>query len=147
MNESFLYFGYGCALSQTLVEFRVNTSVEIIATGELKHYALKFNRKNPDGTARGNLCPVNNDYTLGVVYKIDKNKFEQLAQTEPKYALTQFDILTDGGVICAYAFICQHCEVGIIPDTKYVNSIAEYARTLQFPETYIEKILMALPKG
>ena len=146
MADSFLYFGYGGALNQTLIEFRVNSPVKSLGKGTLKDYALKFNRKNPDGTARGNLIPAAGDFTLGIVYEINRNKFELLAQTEPEYALTEFDILTDNGTIKAYAFICHHCEDGIVPNKKYVDSIVDYARLQQFPESYINKILSALPK-
>nr|WP_294899064.1 gamma-glutamylcyclotransferase [uncultured Pedobacter sp.] len=146
MTDSFLYFGYGCALNQSMVEFRVNQPVEIVGKGELKHYALKFNRKNPDGTARGNLSPAADDFTLGVIYKINKNKFEQLGQTEPEYTLTPFDILTDKGTVSAYAFICNHFQDGILPDKKYVNNIVNYARFHGFPESYITKILSVFPK-
>lgn len=147
MVDNFLYFGYGCALSQTLVEFRVNEPVEILCKGELKNYKLRFNRKNPDGTARGNLSPVDDGCTLGIIYKISKNRFEQLAQTEPEYTLTEFDILTDDGVKSAYAFICHHCDNEIVPNKRYVDSIVENAKEHGFPDSYIEKILSVLPKG
>ena len=146
MADSFLYFGYGGALNQTLVEFRVNSPVKSLGKGTLKDYTLKFNRKNPDGTARGNIIPEEGNFTLGIIYEINKNKFELLAQTEPEYALTEFDILTDDGTIKAYAFICHHCEDGIVPNKKYVDSIVDYARLQQFPESYIDKILSVLPK-
>ncbi len=147
MKDSFLYFGYGCALNQTMVEFRVNEPVQLLCKGELKHYTLKFNRRNPDGSARGNLQPAENDYTLGLLYQINKDKFDQLAQTEPEYVLTQFDVLTDDGIKSAYAFICHHCQDGIVPDKKYVNHIVECAKEHNFPGIYIEKILSVLPKG
>lgn len=146
MTDSFIYFGYACALNPTLVEFRVNNPIEIIGKGELKHYSLKFNRKNPDGTARANLSQATDDFTLGLVYKISKSKFEQLGQTEPEYSLSEFDVFTENGTVTAYAFICHHCEEGIVPDKKDVNRIAEYAKLLEFPESYIDKILLALPE-
>ncbi|HTN20120.1 MAG TPA: hypothetical protein VL125_06575 [Pelobium sp.] len=147
MTDSFLYFGYACALNPSLVEFRVNSPIEILGKGELKHYCLKFNRKNPNGSARANLSYADNDYTLGLLYKISRNKFEQLANTEPEYTLTQFDILTANGVVSAYAFICHHCEDGIVPDKKYIDSFVEYARLQHFTESYINKVLAGLPKG
>lgn len=147
MENSFLYFGYGSGLNPALVEFRVNAPIKVMCKGKLKHYSLKFNRKNPDGTARGNLQPATDEYTLGMLYQINKNKFEQLAQTEPEYILTEFDILTDNGVVSAFAFICHHCADGIVPNKKYVDSIVDYARLQQFPESYIEKILSDLPKA
>lgn len=147
MADSFLYFGYGCALNQTLVEFRVNQPVEVMCKGELKNYTLKFNRRNPDGTARANLSPANDDYTLGVVYKISKDKFEQMGQTEPEYLLTPFDIITDKGTISAFAFICKNCDDAVIPTKKHVYSIADYANLLEFPKNYVDKILALLPKS
>lgn len=146
MGESFLYFAYGCALNQTLVEFRINQAVKLVGKGELKNYVLKFNRKNPDGSARANLFYSENDFVLGVIYKVGKNKFEQLAQTEPEYQLTSFSILTQEGPIEAFAFICEHYQDGIVPDKKDVLRIAEYARSYDFPQSYIDKILSALPQ-
>lgn len=147
MKDSFLYFGYGSGLNPSLVQFRVNEPVEFVCKGELKHYTLKFNRRNPDGTARGNLQHAENDYTLGLLYQISTNKFEQLAHTEPEYVLTEFDILTDDGYKTAYAFICHHCHDGIMPDKKYVDHIVENAKEYDFPESYIEKLLSVLPKS
>lgn len=140
MTGTFLYFGYACALNQTLVEFRLNQQVEMLCKGKLNDFSLRFNRKNPDGTARGNLFLCDNDYTLGVVYKINKSKFEQLSQTEPEYVLTPFDILTENGMLSAYAFICHNCNDGIIPEKKYINNILGHARSHGFPEEYLKKI-------
>jgi hypothetical protein len=140
MEDSFLYFGYGSGLNPGLVEFRVNEPVEILCQGELKNYALRFNRKNPDGSARGNLEPIENEYTLGLLYQIHKNKFEQLAHTEPEYILQEFDIITQKGNMRAFAFICNHCENNIHPQEKYVNGIITDAKFHRFPEEYILKI-------
>lgn len=146
MENSFLYFAYGSGLNPTMVEFRVNDAVKIICKGELKHYALRFNRKNPDGTARGNLHFLDDEFTLGILYQINKNKFEQLKQTEPAYILTEFDILTPNGTLKAFAFICHQCEEGIYPGKKYVEGIIENAHTYLFPSAYIEKIKLQMAK-
>lgn len=140
MENSFLYFGYGSGLNPTLVEFRINAPVEILCQGELRNYAFRFNRKNPDGSARGNLQPVENEYTLGLLYQIHKNKFEQLADTEPEYVLQEFDIVTKKETVKAFAFICNHCENNIHPLEKYVNVIIADANSHHFPEEYILKI-------
>lgn len=147
VTDSFLYFGYGCALNQALLEFRVNCPVKFICKGELKHYKLQFNRKNPCGSARANLVHADNEFTLGVLYEIDKKKFDQLSNTEPAYLLTSFDILTPDGIKSAYAFICQKCEEDIKPDQKHVVAIADYARIQGFPEDYIKKVLSASAKA
>lgn len=140
MENNFLYFGYGSGLNPALVAFRVNEPVEILCKGELKNYALRFNRKNPDGSARGNLEPIDTEYTLGLLYQIHKNKFEQLAHTEPGYALQEFDIITEKGTMRAFAFICNHYENNIHPQEKYVNGIIADANLHHFPEEYILKI-------
>ncbi len=140
MENSFLYFGYGSGLNPALVEFRVNEPVEILCKGKLKNYALRFNRKNPDGSARGNLQPIENEYTLGLLYQIHKNKFEQLSATEPEYILQEFDIVTQKETLKAFAFICNHCENNIHPQEKYINGIIAAAHSQHFPEEYILKI-------
>lgn len=145
MENSFLYFGYGSGLNPTLVEFRVNQPVKLIGKGELKNYALKFSRKNPDGTARGNLEQINGEYTLGLLYQINENKFEQLAQTEPEYCLQEFDVFTEKGMVKAFAFICTHCEIDIQPSPKYVETIIADAILNNFPEDYIQKIKQQIP--
>ncbi|MFC5282522.1 gamma-glutamylcyclotransferase family protein [Pedobacter alpinus] len=145
MENTFLYFGYGSGLNLTMVEFRVNEPVKLMDKGELKNYAFRFSRKNPDGSARGNLQPAENEYTLGLLYQIDEKKFEQLSQTEPEYNLKEFDIITENGVVKAFAFICSHCETGIYPDLKYVENIISDAIAHNFPEDYIEKIRSQAP--
>lgn len=143
-ENSFLFFGYGSSLNPTLVEFRINQPVKILGKAELKGYTLKFNRKNPDGSARGNLTQAENDYTLGLLYQISKTKFDQLTQTEPKYDLTEFDVLTEKGTVKAFAFICTLCELNIYPSQKYVETIIESATLNNFPESYIEKIKLQI---
>ncbi|MBK0382228.1 gamma-glutamylcyclotransferase [Pedobacter sp. SD-b] len=145
MENSFLYFGYGSSLNPAMVEFRINERVEVVCKGELKHYSLGFNRKNPDGSARGNLVSNIDGFTLGLVYQINKNRFEQLAQTEPEYHLKEFDIITEKGKVKAFAFICDYCHSGIVPNEKYINGIIADAISHSFPEEYILKIKKHLP--
>ncbi|MBC7654425.1 MAG: hypothetical protein H7098_08125, partial [Oligoflexus sp.] len=90
--------------------------------------------------ARGNLQPTENEYTLGLLYHIHKNKFEQLADTEPEYVLQEFDIITEKETVKAFAFICNHCESNIHPLEKYINGIIADANSHHFPEEYILKI-------
>jgi len=142
MEDSFLYFGYGSGLNPTIVGFRVNSPVVILQKGTLKDYCFKFNRLNPDGSARGNLCQKINELTLGLIYQISKSKFELLAMTEPEYDLIEFDIETEEGVKKAFAFICKHTEENIYPEEKYLSHILEYAVDNNFPEDYIQKIRM-----
>ncbi len=140
MEDSFLYFGYGSGLNPTIVEFRVNAPILLLCKGKLRNYAFKFNRLNPDGSARGNLCPVENEETLGLIYQISKSRFELLTMTEPEYDLVEFDVETEEGVKKAFAFICKHTVENIYPEEKYLNHIIEYTINNNFPEEYIQKI-------
>ena len=140
MEDSFLYFGYGSGLNPTIVAFRVNEPILLLCKGKLKNHAFKFNRLNPDGSARGNLCPCENEETMGLIYQISKAKFELLAMTEPEYDLVEFEVETEEGVKKAFAFMCKHIEDHIFPEERYLNRIIEDAANLLFPKEYIEKI-------
>lgn len=140
MEDSFLYFGYGSGLNPTLVEFRVNEPVLFIGKGILKNYALKFNRLNPDGSARGNLTFQDDEEVHGLLYQISKKKFEQLAQTEPCYDFLEIDVDTKEGLMKAFAFLCANITENIFPHEKYVSLLIKDATENQFPEEYLEKI-------
>ena len=140
MKDSFLYFAYGSSLNLALVEFRINEPVISFEKGKLNNYALRFNRQNPDGTARANLIDMNGEYTLGIVYELPKNKFELLNQTEPCYNLVETDIETDYGTKKAFTFICPKLVENLLPQEKYLNIILEGPALHHFPVEYIQLI-------
>ncbi|MEO5911300.1 MAG: gamma-glutamylcyclotransferase family protein [Pelobium sp.] len=140
MEDSFLYFGYGSGLNPTLVEFCVNETVVFIGKGTLKNYALKFNRLNPDGSARGNLIYLENEVVHGLLYQISKKKFEQLAQTEPCYDFIEIEVEIKDGLKKAFAFKCENITENIFPSERYMSLLIQNATENQFPEEYLEKI-------
>lgn len=140
MKDSFFYFGYGSSLNLALVEFRINEPVISLEKGKLHNYALRFNRQNPDGTARANLIGLNGEYTLGVLYELPKTKFDLLAQTEPCYDLIKIEIETDYGIKKGFTFICPKLVENLLPNEKYLNVILEGAELHHFPLDYIELI-------
>lgn len=140
MKDSFFYFGYGSSLNLALIEFRINEPVISFEKGKLNNYALRFNRQNPDGTARANLIAANGEYTLGVIYELPKTKFELLCQTEPFYNLVETDIETDDGVKKSFTFICPTLVGSLFPQEGYLKVILEGAELHHFPTEYIELI-------
>jgi hypothetical protein len=140
MKDSFCYFGYGSNLNLALLEFRINELIISLEKGKLNNYALRFNRQNPDGTARANLIAVSGEYTLGVIYELPKTKFELLTQTEPFYNLIETDIETDYGIKKAYTFMCPKIVESLFPQEGYLKVILEGAALHHFPSAYIELI-------
>ncbi|MBU1760752.1 MAG: gamma-glutamylcyclotransferase, partial [Bacteroidetes bacterium] len=140
MKNSFFYFGYGSSLNLALIEFRINEPVISFEKGKLKNYALRFNRQNPDGTARANLIAAKGEYTLGIIYELPKTKFELLSQTEPFYNLIETDIETDNGVKKAFTFMCPKLAESLFPQESYLKVILEGAELHHFPIEYIELI-------
>lgn len=140
MKDSFFYFGYGSNLNLALIEFRINKPVISFEKGKLKNYALRFNRQNPDGTARANLVAAKGEYTLGIIYRLPKTKFELLTQTEPFYNLIETNIQTDNGVKKAFTFMSSKLVEGLFPQEGYLKVILEGALMHHFPLEYIELI-------
>ncbi len=140
MDDHFLYFGYGSSLNLALLEFRVNEPVIFFEKGTLKNHALRFNRRNPDGTARANLIEHPTEDTLGVLYQISIKHFELLSQTEPCYELKEIEVQTENELKKAHTFICNHITEGIRPNEKYLTTILEGAMLHFFPQDYIEHI-------
>jgi cation transport regulator ChaC len=136
----FFYFGYGSGLNLALIEFRINEPVISFEKGKLKNYALRFNRQNPDGTARANLIDSKGEYTLGIIYELPKNKFELLSQTEPFYNLVETDIQTDYNLKKAFTFMCPNLVEHLFPKESYLKVILEGAELHHFPIEYIELI-------
>jgi hypothetical protein len=140
MENTFLYFGYGSSLNPMLVEFRVNETVKLLGKATLRNYAVKFNRQNPDGSARANLIAYENETTYGLLYEINGKKFELLAQTEPFYDLVELEVETENGIKKAFVFISESLEDNIYPQEKYLKCILEAAAENEFPKEYIQKI-------
>lgn len=140
MEDTFLYFGYGSSLNIALIEFRINGRVISLERGTLRNYALKFNRLNPDGSARANIIPSENDFTLGILYELPLSKFDLLSQTEPCYDLVEIEVETELGIKKAFTFICKKVVEHLYPLEKYLKIIIEGAELHHFPMSYIELI-------
>ncbi len=141
MADTFLYFGYGSSLNQILVEFRVNEPVALLGKAFIKDYSFKFNKENPDGSARGNLVEEKGEKTFGLLYEIGIKKFDLLTQTDPFYDLENRVIETENGPKNAFVFICKTVCERIYPSEEYLNCLLEETRKNEFPEEYIQKII------
>lgn len=140
-NDSyFYYFGYASNLKVSTLEQRIGDKIENYLTGRLIDYGFRFNRKNPDGTARANIIASDSEDVFGVVYQIAEKHRDILLKSEPGYQLTTVTIETDQGNIPAYTFISLADDEDIYPSKEYLNTILSGAKEHSLPAEYTDFI-------
>ena len=139
-SDHFLYFGYASNLKTSVVEERIGSKIQSYTSGRLQDYGFRFNRKNPDGTARANILISESEDVHGVVYQIDQKFRDKLLQTEPGYELVSLSIETSGGNVEALTFISQSDDEDIHPSKEYLDTILQGAKEHGLPEEYTDFI-------
>jgi len=75
------YFAYGSNMFTYRLEKRVG-KVEIIGIGKLSKHALRFNKVSIDGSLKANIIANDKDEVMGVIFKINPNRKEELDKVE-----------------------------------------------------------------
>jgi hypothetical protein len=136
----FYYFGYASNLQTSVLEQRINGKIEDNIQGRLIDYGFRFNRKNPDGSARANIIASESEDVFGVVYQISQKHQDILLKTEPGYQLIEVPVETDRGIVEAFTFISDADDEDIYPAKPYLNSILAGAKEHSLPEEYTDFI-------
>lgn len=76
-TDQFYYFAYASNLTLSLLEERVGNKLQNCLPGRLPDYGFRFNRKNPDGSARANIVVSESEDVFGLVCPIDQKYKDQ----------------------------------------------------------------------
>ena len=140
-TDQFYYFAYASNLTLSLLEERVGNKLQNCLPGRLPDYGFRFNRKNPDGSARANIVVSESEDVFGLVCPIDQKYKDKFLQTEPGYLLISVAVETEHGDVPAFAFISESDDENIYPSKEYLKGILEGAREHHLPEEYIDFII------
>jgi len=146
-NDSFLYFGYASNLKRSLLEERIGDFPLSAEVGVLQGFGFRFNRENPDGSARANIIFSESEQVYGVVYKIDSKHYDQLMSTEPGYELIEVSVKISDALVIAQTFIARDHTSAIYPSAEYLQVILDGAREFELPGSYCENILALATKN
>jgi hypothetical protein len=128
------------------------SSTEFYSVGILNKYILKIHKKSNDGSGKANAFESGNeeDFIIGVVYKIDKlektdlDKFEALGKGYNE-KIVQIK-LEDGSIINAQMYFADsnYIDDNLIQYDWYKNYIVTAAKENNFQESYVA-FLESLP--
>lgn len=144
--EKFYYFGYASNMHQPTLDTRVTYRPKKIAIGVLPHYGFRFNHLNPDGTARANIIPSQNESVYGVVYEIASENLDYFLTSEPGYDFVKKDIYIKKGKIEAFTFVSSKTEKGIFPKEEYWKTIIQGGKENGLPNGYLAQIINRVGK-
>ena len=139
-DEHFYYFAYASNLKTSLLEERIGSKINNYVGGRLPDYGFRFNRKNPDGSARGNILESESEDVFGVVYQIEEKYRSKLLQSEPGYVLISLQIETEQGNLESFTFLSESDDDDIYPTKDYLQSIIQGAKEHKLPEEYTDFI-------
>ena len=137
-SSHFYYFAYASNLKVSVLEQRINGKVQDYIQGRLIDYGFRFNRKNPDGTARANIISSESEDVFGLLYQVDEKYREILLNTEPGYTLIQVPVETDQGNVQAFTFIADADDEDVYPGKEYLNTILSGAKEHSLPTEYTD---------
>jgi gamma-glutamylcyclotransferase (GGCT)/AIG2-like uncharacterized protein YtfP len=140
------YFAYGSNMLQKRLVERVPSAL-VRATGYIKGYQLRFNKRSKDGSGKCNLVKAEEEdaRVYGVVYdflldeKLTLDKREGLGKG---YNAEEVRVITDDGEVTAYTYVADESAVddSLRPYSWYKEMVTEGARSHSVPPEYISKL-------
>lgn len=144
--NSFYYFGYASNLDTSTLQGRLQSKPVKIRLGVLPHFGFRFNFPNPDGSARANLVPSENESVYGLVFEIQEEDKSYFLTSEPGYDLVEKEIFTNKGRVNALVFISKNIRNGIFPREEYWKVILKGGKESGLPDTYLAQIINRVGK-
>ncbi|PSL00450.1 gamma-glutamylcyclotransferase family protein [Cecembia rubra] len=145
--EKFYYFGYASNLDESTLEGRLKHKPQKIGIAVLPHFGFRFSHPNPDGTARANIVPSENESVYGMLYEIKESDRPYFLNSEPGYEFVEKVVFSQKGKILAYTFISSKNETGIFPAEDYWKLIIKGGKENGIPNTYLSNILNRVGKS
>jgi hypothetical protein len=139
--DKFYYFGYASNLDTKTLEGRLRKKPLKIGVGVLTQYGFRFNYPNPDGSARANIVPSQNESVYGLVFEISEEDRSYFLHSEPGYELVKVNVFTKKGSLEVYTFISKQTKEGIFPKKLYWKTIYQGGRENGIPNSYLSQIL------
>ena len=135
------YFAYG----SNMLESRLNARIasKCIGVGKLNNYQFLCNKKSKDGSAKGNISPLQNKFVLGILYEINNSELKKLDKIEGGYERIEVDIEFDNGIVKAFTYI-SNIKTGALPKKEYLEIIIKGAEDHYLDHEYI-KMLKNIP--
>jgi gamma-glutamylcyclotransferase (GGCT)/AIG2-like uncharacterized protein YtfP len=136
-----LYFAYGSNLLGTRMRERV-PGARCAGRASLAGFALIFDKRGRDGSAKANLRPDPDGRVLGVVYELPQGGWEQLDSFEPGYAreVVEVHCAWDGALRRAQTYCSEQRAPELVPAPEYLDLILSGAREQQLPGDWIRAI-------
>jgi len=139
--EKFYYFGYASNLDESTLEGRLMHKPQKIGIAVLPHFGFRFSCPNPDGSARANIVPSENESVYGMLYEIEESDRLYFLNSEPGYEFLEKEVFSREGKIKAFTFIAPKNETGIFPTEDYWKVIIKGGKECGIPNTYLSNIL------
>ena len=142
MIQDILYFAYGSNMSSRRLKNRVE-SANVISTGILEKYKLKFHKISEDGSGKCDAFFTDNptDNIYGVIYSIHENDLKRLDSYEglnDGYKKENVDIIiANGEKVKAFTYIATNIEKSLLPFSWYKYHVLHGAVENDLPHDYI----------
>ena len=142
MIQDILYFSYGSNMSSRRLKNRVE-SANVISTGILEKYKLKFHKISEDGSGKCDAYFTNvlNDKINGVIYSIhekDLDKLDDCEGLDKGYKKENVDIIkANGEKVKAFTYIATNIEKSLLPFSWYKYHVLHGAVENDLPHDYI----------
>lgn len=139
-----LYFAYGSNLSVARLQKRV-PSCKPVSRGTLKKHCLLFHKIGKDGSAKCDayFTGAENDYVLGVVYKINPSHKPLLDKAEglgKGYEIKHINVISDSGKeITAFLYLATETDQTLQPFHWYKEHVLRGMQEHNFPAHYYDK--------
>ena len=145
MIQDILYFAYGSNMSSRRLKNRVE-SANVISTGILEKYKLKFHKISEDGSGKCDAYFTNvlNDKINGVIYSIhekDLDKLDDCEGLDKGYKKENVDIIkANGEKVKAFTYLSTRIDESLLPFRWYKYHVLHGAVENDLPPDYISFI-------
>ncbi len=142
MIQDILYFAYGSNMSSMRLKKRVE-SAEVISTGILEKYKLKFHKISEDGSGKCDAYFTNvlNDKINGVIYSIHEKDLDKLDIFEARgHGYEKKPVVIkrfNGNEVKAFTYCATDIDEGLKPYTWYKYHVLHGAVENDLPHDYI----------
>jgi cation transport regulator ChaC len=130
-----LYFAYGSNMLTKRLHERI-PNARPCGIAVLREYEFNCNKKSKDGSSKGNIAPLKDAVTWGVIFELPEKAISILDKAEGGYTRNTVSVSISGKVMECETYISQ--EISTEPPYDwYLNYIIEGAREHGLPEDYV----------
>lgn len=135
------YFAYGSNMHPERLLERIGKYHTAFPVS-LSNYRFRYNKKSIDGTAKGNIEPIDGEVVHGVCFEIDNDDFSILQKCEGGYNRKNITVVTsEGKETEAVTFISSSIDNALTPSEEYKELVLKGAIHWALNKTYVEQYL------